>query len=72
MKKLSIKEFKAKRKAKARRRHSTTMYVPVADNVYYDGYSFRVRVTKNKKRTSVNFKHINDAVRFRNKLRQTA
>lgn len=70
MKVLTRKEFVAKRKANARRRHSTTMYVPVGDNIYYDGYSYRVRVTRDGNRTSENFDSIKDAVRFRNNLKK--
>ena len=72
MERISLKEFKTKRKANARKRHSMTMYVRTADNVYYDGYSFRVRVTKDYVRTSKNFSCIGDAVRFRDNLRKTA
>jgi len=71
MERITLKEFKTKRKANARKRHSITMYVKVADNVYYDGYSFRVRVTRDNERTSKNFPCIGDAVRFRDNLRKT-
>ena len=54
--------------ALAKRRHNVTIYVPVADNVYYDGMSYRVRVTKDYKRTSRNFTSITKAIRFRNEL----
>jgi len=52
----------------AKRRHKVTIYVPVADNVYYDGMSYRVRVTRDYVRTSANFNKISDAIKFRNKL----
>ena len=42
--------------AQARTRTTTkTTYVPVATNIYFDGNSYRVRVTRNGKRTSQNF-----------------
>lgn len=72
MKRITLKDFKLKRKANARKRHSMTMYVKVDNNVYYDGYSFRVRVTQDYVRTSKNFSCIGDAVRFRDNLRKTA
>ena len=52
----------------AKRRHKVTIYVPVADNVYYDGMSYRVRVTRDYVRTSANFTSITKAIRFRNKI----
>lgn len=55
----------------AMRRHKVTIYVPVADNVYYDGMSYRVRVTRDYVRTSANFKTISEAIKFRNQLRNT-
>jgi len=70
MERITLKEFKNKRKANARKRHSMTMYVKVANNVYYDGYSFRVRVTKDYTRTSRNFPCIGDAIRFRDSLQK--
>ena len=45
-----------------------TTYVPVATNVYYDGNSYRVRVTRNGKRTSKNFTSKRKAITFRNTL----
>lgn len=53
----------------AMRRHTVTIYVPVANNVYYDGMSYRVRVTQDYVRTSANFKKISDAIKFRNHLK---
>ena len=45
-----------------------TVYIPVYHNIYHDGSSFRVRVTKNGKRTSKNFLRLREAVKFRRKL----
>lgn len=69
MKRLPIHKVQEKARALARRRHSVTMYVPVADNVYYDGYSYRVRVTQNYERVSANFHNITSAIKFRNELK---
>ena len=63
--------YKVLRKANslAIRRYPYTIYVPVANNVYYDGISYRVRVTRDYVRTSANFNKISDAIKFRNELR---
>lgn len=45
-----------------------TVYIPVYHNIYHDGSSFRVRVTKDKKRTSKNFLSLREAVKFRRSL----
>lgn len=45
-----------------------TVYIPVYYNIYYDGSGFRVRVTKNKIRTSKNFVSLREAVKFRRSL----
>jgi hypothetical protein len=67
---LPIKKVLAKANSLAKRRYSVTIYVPVAPNVYYDGTSYRVRVTYDYLRTSKNFHKIKDALRFRNSLNQ--
>jgi hypothetical protein len=69
MKKITLSKLQRKVRAQARRRYSITMYVPVADNVYYDGYSYRVRVTNDYERTSKNFNKIKKAIKFRDKLK---
>ena len=45
-----------------------TVYIPVYHNIYHDGSSFRVRVTRNKERVSKNFTKLKDAVAFRRTL----
>ena len=49
-----------------------TTYVPVATNVYFDGNSYRVRVTRNGKRTSKNFTSKRNAISFRNTMTKAA
>lgn len=49
-------------------RQTVTTYVPISDNIYHDGSSYRVRVTRNNERTSKNFSNKRAAVKFRNQL----
>ena len=50
------------------RRTQITVYEPVATNVYFDGHSYRVRMTRNGKRVSKNFSSKRKAITFRNTL----
>lgn len=45
-----------------------SVYIPVYHNIYYDGSGFRVRVTRDNKRTSKNFTTLREAVKFRRTL----
>lgn len=45
-----------------------TVYIPVYHNIYHDGSGFRVRVTRDKTRTSKNFLSLREAVKFRRSL----
>lgn len=45
-----------------------TVYIPVYHNIYHDGSGFRVRVTRDKVRTSKNFTSLREAVKFRRTL----
>ena len=49
-------------------RQTVTTYVPVSDNIYHDGSSYRVRVSINGKKYSKNFSNKRKAVTFRNEL----
>jgi hypothetical protein len=49
-------------------RETVTTYVPVSDNIYHDGYSYRVRVSVNGKKVSKNFSNKKKAIAFRNEL----
>jgi hypothetical protein len=60
--------LKKKARTLALRRKTQTIYVPVDNNIYFDGLSYRVRVTRNGIRTSKNFKTKNHALNFRKKL----
>ena len=53
---------------KVTRRNPVTTYVPVSNNIYFDGTSYRVRVINQGVRTSRNFHSKRAAVQFRNKL----
>ena len=46
-------------------------YRSVADNIYFDGYSYRARITVNGKCNSRNFISKTAAVRWRNEFRRT-
>jgi hypothetical protein len=50
------------------RRDTKTVYVPVADNIYFDGLSYRIRVTRNGVRTSYNWANKAGAIWCRNEL----
>jgi hypothetical protein len=46
----------------------TSNYTPVSNNIYFDGNSYRVRVTLNGVRTSKNFESKKKAIQYRNQL----
>lgn len=52
---------------KATRKTSTT-YVPVSNNIYHDGSSYRVRASINGTKVSKNFSNKRQAITFRNSL----
>lgn len=49
-------------------RRTLTTYVPVSDNIYHDGSSYRVRVSVNGTKYSKNFSSKRKAVQYRNEL----
>jgi hypothetical protein len=51
------------------RRTTATTYVPVSDNIYHDGSSYRVRVSIEGVKFSKNFSSKRKAVQYRNELR---
>ncbi len=55
-------------RALALRRKTLTIYVPVDNNIYFDGLSYRVRVTRDGVRTSKNFDDKKHALKFRDRL----
>jgi hypothetical protein len=57
------------RKSTARR--TKTTYVPVSNNVYFDGSSYRVRASVNGTKISKNFSNKRTAITFRNQLLKT-
>ena len=61
----------SKMKKSASRRTKTT-YVPVSNNVYFDGSSYRVRASVNGNKVSKNFSNKRTAITFRNQLLKTA
>jgi hypothetical protein len=48
---------------------TVTTYVPVSDNIYHDGSSYRVRVSIEGVKFSKNFSSKRKAVQYRNELR---
>lgn len=58
---------KTTKASKATRKTSTT-YVPVTNNIYHDGSSYRVRASVNGNKVSKNFGSKRQAIAFRNSL----
>jgi hypothetical protein len=56
---------------KKTRSNQVTTYVPIADNIYHDGSSYRVRVRIEGETVSKNFSNKKKAVQFRNILLNT-
>jgi hypothetical protein len=56
------------RNKKTTRRNQVTTYVPIADNIYHDGSSYRVRVRVEGETVSKNFSNKKKAIQFRNIL----
>lgn len=52
---------------KALRKSLASSYYPIADNIYYDGHSFRVRVRVDGKTKSWNTSDKNKALKFRDR-----
>ncbi len=50
------------------RKTTATTYVPVSSNIYYDGFSYRVRVSVEGMKHSKNFSSKKKAVQYRNQL----
>jgi len=48
--------------------HPVTTYVPVSHHIYYDGFSFRVRVIKDGESISVSTSDKRKALKLRDKL----
>lgn len=62
---------RSSKKTTARQTPKTT-YVPVSNNVYFDGSSYRVRASVNGSKISKNFSNKRTAITFRNQLLKTA
>jgi hypothetical protein len=60
------KTTKATRKTATRKTVST--YVPVSNNIYHDGSSYRVRASVEGTKVSKNFSSKRQAIAFRNSL----
>jgi hypothetical protein len=48
-----------------------TTYVPIADNIYHDGSSYRVRVRVQGQTVSKNFSNKRKAITYRNQLQNS-
>jgi hypothetical protein len=62
----------SKMKKSAKARTPKTVYVSIGSNVYYDGSSYRVRMTLDGTRVSKNFGSKRNAISYRNQLLKTA
>jgi len=67
-KKINSRKIRKKARSLALRRNTVTIYVPVIRNIYYDGLSYRVRVTRDGERSSKNFSSIRDALNYKTNL----
>lgn len=57
-----------KMRKSATRKTSSTSYVPVSNNIYHDGSSYRVRASINGTKVSKNFSNKRQAIAYRNSL----
>lgn len=57
-----------KKTTTSRTRRTKSTYVPVSSNVYFDGSSYRVRVSVDGTKYSKNFSSKRSAIQFRNQL----
>ena len=48
--------------------NQTPVYKSITDNIYHDGTSYRVRVSKNKVKYSKNFSNKKKAIEYRNSI----
>lgn len=60
-----------KRTNRTGRVSQVTTYVPIADNIYHDGYSYRVRVRVQGQTVSKNFSNKRKAIAYRNQLQNS-
>lgn len=56
------------KKTQTKTRRGTSTYTPVANNIYHDGSSYRVRVSVDGTKFSKNFSSKKLAIQFRNQL----
>ncbi len=64
----TTKSLKAKSTKSTSRKTTVTTYVPVSNNIYYDGFSYRVRASVNGTKYSKNFSSKKKAYAFRREL----
>jgi hypothetical protein len=64
----TTKTMKTNRTKGTTRKTTVTTYVPVSDNIYHDGFSYRVRASVNGTKYSKNFSSKKKAVQYRNEL----
>lgn len=58
-----------KKTTTTRRNTTKTVYEPITDNIYFDGFSYRVRVSVDGTKYSKNFSSKKGAVSYRNSLK---
>ena len=59
-------------KRKSLRKSLAPTYYPIDNHIYYDGFSFRVRVRLNGKTITLNTPDKNKAIKFRDRLLKKA
>ena len=59
---------RAKARSLSFRRKTVTIYVPVTNHIYFDGLSYRVRISSDGYCNSKNFRSHKSAVKYRNQL----
>ena len=64
----STKTMKSTRTKGASKTTTVTTYVPVSNNIYFDGFSYRVRASVNGTKYSRNFSSKKKAYAFRKEL----
>ena len=65
---MATKKTTATRTKGTTRKATVTTYVPVSNNIYFDGFSYRVRASVNGTKYSRNFSSKKKAYAFRKEL----
>lgn len=66
---MNLSKIKKLARSLSLKRNTKTIYIPVDNNIYFDGLSYRVRIRMNNTMTSKNFRSHRDAINFRNQTK---